>query len=155
MTTPTAWASLLMLAGLAACGGALNEAPDEPMLLGATHVVSPLLDDEGGVAPSAPALVPQDPAARTRRAAYASPAQAEQLQLALGAGVVSVQVDGAGLGWRGVEAAVQAARQQVLEEQLSFDAPVLVRGSHLPVAAAVADELVTAGFGRVFLVTAQ
>jgi hypothetical protein len=142
------------LALLQACG-----AGDEPAASGAAageseparlSVVSPLLHDDGSVMPTAPSAAPADPGARTRLGWYASRAQASQMSSALGSDVIHLQVQGTGAQALELDVAVAWGLQAA--GNLSNDAPVLVSGTDLRQAAAVANRLIDAGMTRVFLV---
>ncbi|RTL43020.1 MAG: hypothetical protein EKK53_10905 [Burkholderiales bacterium] len=152
MKSLNVWTGLLLVS-LAGCGGGQEAGAEAAPLVGALQVVSPLLDDEGGLYPTPDALLPADPSARTRRASYAHPAQADQLRQALGERVAVVEAGDGEPGWHGVAAAVRQVQGHHEAHQLGPEAPVLVRGGDLRLAAVVADELVAAGLTRVFLVT--
>lgn len=145
------------LALLAGCGGADSEdaTPDHRAgaLLLPESITSALLDDEGRVMPGDSAAVPQDPAARTRSGRYATPAQAEQLMLAMGSAAIGVTVGISAIAGDAIDIATAAVARQQAALGLGFDAPVLVRGPDLSLAAAVANRLEERGHARVFLVT--
>jgi len=163
MKTPHRRTGLLLAAAaaaLVACGGADPDVaePVRPQsadlraqILAAPPVVAPLLDDEGRVLPGDPEAEPADAQARTRAGRYATAAQAEQLAHAGSARVV--QVAPAANGPAAIEQAVADARRDLEADATRADAPVLVRGGDLALAARVADRLADAGHGRVFLVT--
>ncbi len=113
--------------------------------------LAPLVADDGSLMPASPRSVPQDRAARTRAGRYASPAQAEQMEQALGQDVLSVNI-----GCCGIEAAdlaVAIAQGLQAAHDLPRTAPVLVRGADLRLAAAVANRLSDEGYTQVWLVT--
>ncbi len=152
-------AGLCLGTALVGCGGDAGPAP--AAAAAATHaatraatrmtVVEPLLDNDGRPAPSLPGSEPADPGARTRTMRYATPAQAAQLEQALGAQAVRVEVgccDAEAVATaEGTVAGLRAAHG------LDADAPVLVHGSDLRQAAAVANRLEENGHAHVWLVT--
>lgn len=148
---PTPWrtlSALALAAALSACGGGdVDELPQ------ATAAATTLLDDEGAAMPSVPGAEPPDPRARTEARRYATQAQAEQLESALGNGLVIVTVEPAGDPVAAVDLAVMGAYAWQAAHDLDASAPVVVRGDDLVRAAQVADRLSTHGFDRVFLVT--
>ena len=97
--------SPVLVAVLAACGGgsggagsagdaaATVAAPPGIAAPSTVQPLSPLLDDEGNLAPSDPAAVPSDPAARTRAGRYATAAQARALEVALDQRVLRTVVE--------------------------------------------------------------
>lgn len=113
--------------------------------------VAPLLADDGSVMPSSPQAVPTDPGARTRAGRYASPAQAEQLQRALGSTLVRVAVPGSGAV--AIEEGAQRAHRLLAEMNLPASAPVLIEGADLRTAAALVDLLSANGMDNIWLVT--
>jgi len=144
---PTALVALLSALSLTACGGS-DEVPTASLEAHVATLAAPLLDDDGRVVPASPLLLPADPGARTRSGQYASGLQAAELERALRGGVLHVVVDEGG-----AEQAVGIARGLQAAQDLPDSAPVLVRGSSLREAAAVADRLTDEGMTRVFLVT--
>lgn len=144
---PTVVVALLSALSLTACGGS-EDAPSVALEAHASLLAAPLLDDDGRVVPASPLLQPADPGARTRSGHYASGLQAAELDRALRGGVLHVVVDEGG-----AEQAVGIARGLQAAQDLPDSAPVLVRGSSLREAAAVADRLTDEGMTRVFLVT--
>jgi hypothetical protein len=150
---------MLLAAGLvAACGGGSDDdgramALDGTSAISSARTIAPLLDDEGGVMAGDPAAVPDDPGARTRAAHYATEAQAEQVERAMGATAISLQVEPSLAAVSALELAVMTAYGLQASHDLRPDAPVLVRGADLRLAAAAADRIADAGFTRVFLVT--
>jgi len=147
-----ALSSALLPALLAACGGGA-EPEVRAQALVATSVVAPLLDDEGRVQLSDSAAVPADPGARTRSARYATPAQAAQLEAALGARAIPVTVEAGPDGSTAVEVAAGIVFGLQAAHDLPSDAPVLVRGAELRLAATLANRLDDAGLSHVFLVS--
>lgn len=146
--------SLLLLGtGLTACGGGGDADTAAPLLVG-VRVVSPLLDDAGGLHAGDPAAVPADPAARAQRAHHATADQAAQLEAALGAQAIPVRVDCAADVAAAASLALAQAQGLQLEHHLDVEAPVLVRGCDPRVAARVADHLAAHGHTRVFVVAA-
>lgn len=146
-TLTTALAAMLAALSLTACGGAAD-APAVALEAHAAMLAAPLLDDDGRIVPASPLLVPGDAGARTRLGHYASGLQAAELDRALRGDVLHVVVDEGG-----AEQAVGIARGLQAAQDLPDSAPVLVRGSNLREAAAVADRLADEGMTRVFLVT--
>lgn len=144
---PTVLVALLSALSLVACGGS-DELPTAAREAHAAILAAPLFDDDGRVVPASPLLLPADPGARTRSGHYASGLQAAELERALPGGVLHVVVDEGG-----AEQAVGIARGLQAAQDLPDGAPVLVRGSSLREAAAVADRLADEGMTRVFLVT--
>jgi hypothetical protein len=135
---------------LGACGGGDNAA-DTEAADGGAGVVSTLLADDGGSMPSAPDTVPADPAARTKAARYASSQQAEQLEHALGEGVLRVTVECCGVDR--VDQAIGIAQGMQAAGDLPNSTPVLVRAADLRLGAVAANRLADAGYGQVWLVT--
>lgn len=148
-------AALAALLALAACGGGSDGEPatDDRRTAAAAPVIAPLLDDEGRVMPSDPAAVPADPGAHTRAGRYATPAQAEQLEHTMGSTAISTEVDSGGDAAAAADLAVLHVHGQQASHGLGNEAPVLVRGADLRLAAAVANRLQANGYTRVFLVT--
>ena len=144
---PTVVVALWSALSLTACGGS-DEVPTAALEAHASLLAAPLLDDDGRVVPSSPMLLPADTGARTRNGQYASGLQAAELDRALRGGVLHVVVDEGG-----ADQAVGIARGLQAAHDLPDSAPVLVRGSSLREAAAVADRLADEGMTRVFLVT--
>jgi hypothetical protein len=150
---------MLLAAGLvAACGGGSDDdgggmALDGTSAISSVRTIAPLLDDEGGVMAGDPAAVPEDPAAWTSAAHYATEAQAGQVERAMGATAISLQVDPGVAAAAAVDLAVWSAYSLQASHGLQPDAPVFVRGADLRLAAAAADRIADAGFTRVFLVT--
>lgn len=146
---------LMCLAGaaaLGACGGGAATPATGAVLSTATFASQPpLIDDEGNTMPNAAGTEPADPGARTRSGRYASAAQARHLLEALGTDAIRAEVDccdaSAADEAEGVVAALRAAHS------LGPDAPVLVVGQDLRLAAAVANRLGDTGHTRVWLVT--
>jgi hypothetical protein len=143
---------------LAACGGgepetAANADGRARPLAAAPAVIAPLFDDEGNVVAASDSAVPADAAARTRSGRYATPDQATQLEETLGAMVIPVTVEPGPDAAAAVELAPQMVWGQQAAHELPSDAPVLVRGADLRLAAATVHQLEAAGHTRVFLVT--
>jgi hypothetical protein len=154
-------ALLLLAAGLvSACGGG-SSIDDEGRAMplaetsptASARTIAPLLDDEGGVMAGDPAAVPEDPAARTRAARYATEAQAAQVEAAMGATAIALQVEPSQTAVSAPDLAVTTAYGLQAAHGLPPGAPVFVRGADLRLAAAAADRIADAGFTRVFLVT--
>lgn len=151
----------LLAALLAACGGtdlpppasdvADGRATVTAVAAGGSDPVPPLLADDGSVMPAAPQAVPADAAARTRAGRYATRAQAEQLEGAMAAGIVRIEVRGSGAD--AVDAAVGMVRGLLAGRQLADDAPVLIEGGDLRSAAALVDRLAANGVSNTWLVT--
>ncbi|KNZ31463.1 MAG: hypothetical protein AD742_15730 [Methylibium sp. NZG] len=144
-----------------ACGGGSEQEGDTAYTAqtiqttdsAATAVVSPLFADDGSVMPSPPSLTPADPQAHTRAGRYATEAQAEQLESALGNRSISTVVNLGDNEPTVVEEAVSLALMHQSAHGLSLEAPVLVRVRDLRLAAATADSLADLGFRTVFVVT--
>ena len=157
LATLTTLTTLALTLGLAACGGgggAETTSAAEPTRSSdakAMQVISPLLADDGSAMPSAPQLVLADPGARTRARLYASSAQAEQIELALKDGVVTVDAECCGA--EGVVLTLGIAHGLQAARNLPNRVPFLVRGKDLRQAAAVANRLQEAGHENVWLVT--
>lgn len=151
--------TLLLLAGLAACGGGDGETPlavDESTpasaaTLGPATVTPPLLDNEGSFAAGDPRAEPADPGARTRTGRYASAAQARQLADALGPDAIEIEVGSCAAD--AVEHAVGITWGLQAARDLPPQTPVLVRGQDLRLAAAAANRLADGGLTHVWLVT--
>ena len=116
-----------------------------------TAAVAPLMDDDGTVLPSDLRAVPADPAARTQQQRYTTRQQAQALHDALQGDVIWVQVDCCDAA--GIDLAVLTVYGMQAAKDLPNTAPVLVHGSNLRRAAAVADRLAEHRMSRVFLVT--
>lgn len=150
-------AVITLAAGLAACGGdsagdATADGRAQP-LAAAPAIVSPLFDDEGHFQPVPPSAVPADTGARTRKGRYATPAQAALLENTLGVMVIPVTVEPGPDATAAVELATQMVYGHQAVHDLPADAPVLVRGPDLRLAAATVHQLEAAGYRRVILVT--
>ncbi len=150
----------LWIASLAACGGgdattAAAGAEDAGRAsietVGTGAVITPLLDDEGNITAVDANAAPDDPAARTRSGYYASPAQARQLADALGADAIEINVPCCSP--ENVDTAVGVVWGLQAAHNLPSETPVLVRGSDLRLAAAVANRLDEGGLTHVWLVT--
>ncbi len=137
---------------LAACGGAQDDTAPTGRAQ-ASSASTPLLDNEGLPLRSHPQLEPADAGARTQAGLYASETQAAQLEGSLGNRVLHVQVDTSAETAEAVDLAVLTAYGLQAAHDLDRDAPVLVRGKDLRLAAAAANRLHASGFTRVFLVT--
>lgn len=146
----------LISGGLTACGGSSTADNDGVSVAGrlalsGVEPVSTLVADDGSIMPSDPDAVPKDGAAWTRAGRYATARQAEQLERALGDGVLRVDVECCGIGHAdqaiGIAYGLQAAGN------LPNSAPVLVRAADLRLGAAVANRMSDAGYGNVWLVT--
>lgn len=141
-----------VVVGLAACGGGGDsaEAPAQAAPQAAT-IVSPLLHDDGSMAVGDSRARPLDAGAWTDNGRYATQAQARMLSDALRDELLNIEVEccsaqavdyAVGIAW-----GLQAARN------LPNDAPVLVRGADLRLAAATANRLASGGLTHVWLVT--
>jgi hypothetical protein len=149
-------ATLLLLA---ACGGSgLDDSPaataadTRAAILAAPPITPPLLDDEGQVLPADPAALPSDPLLRLASGRHATPAQARQLEAALGAKAISVKVATSADATADIEGAWLAGLGLQTAHDLDMDAPVLVRGADIQRAAEAARRFEAGGFSRVFLV---
>ena len=146
----------LIVACMSACGGGTagdseGIGGDTKPVLSGSDSFSTLLADDGSVMPSAPDTVPADHAARTKAGRYASAQQAEQLERALGDGVIRVNVECCGL--EGLDQAIGIAYGVQAAGDLPASAPVLVRSADLRIGAVAVDRLAEAGYGNVWLVT--
>lgn len=145
------WAGLALVMAsasvLSSCGGS-DEAATAHERRAATTT---LLDDDADVMAPDPAAVPADAGARTRQGRYATRAQGEALALALRGGVI--HVDLGCCGEAAADLAVMTAYGLQAAHDLPDDAPVLVQGDDLRLAASVVDRLVAGGYRRVWLVT--
>ncbi len=135
---------------IVACGGGDNAAESERGNTGAESF-STLLADDGISMPSMPDTVPADAAARTQSGRYASSRQAEQLERALGDGVIRVNVECCGV--EGVDQAIAIAYGVQAAADLPSSAPILVRAADLRLGALATNRLTDAGYGNVWLVT--
>lgn len=148
----------LLPAWLAACGGTDSE-PGDVTADGRARptevqtVTPPLLDDEGRPVAAVPAAVPADPAARTRHRRYATEVQAAMLEERFGVLAIPVTVEPGADAAAAMELATLMVFGHQAVHDLSPDAPVLVRGRDLRLAAATVHQLEAIGFTRVFLVT--
>lgn len=151
-----ALAGIALMALQGGCGGADADADADAAraarLLGATVVTSPLFDDNGLLFPAPSEAVPADAAVHTRSGHYATPAQAEQLEHALGPLVIAVIVEPGPDAAAAADQAAEAVIGRQAASALSFDAPVLVRSPDLRMASAAAQKLEAIGFSHVFLV---
>lgn len=154
--TTTALAGLALAVLLTACGG-VAEPEARAQALAVPHtaaaVVAPLRDDEGRVLLTDSAAVPADPGARTRSERYATAAQAAQLEAAMGNLAIPITVDPGADAAGAVEVATGIVQGMQAAHDLGSDAPVLVRGSDLRLAATLANRLEEVGFSQVFLVS--
>jgi hypothetical protein len=145
----------LMATLMAACGAGSDDAEpgaDLAQAQLATPVIATLLDDQGLPFPAHPEAVPADPGARTRNGLYATPAQAAQLEHALGAMAIPVTVEPGPDASTAVTLATQIVIGAQAAQDLPKDSPVLVRGQDSRLAAAAVNALVELGFERAFLV---
>ena len=151
--TPTLLAQLLLSALLVACGGTERPAEGASITTAAlaSWPVAPLVADDGSVLPTAPQAVPTDPGAHTRAGRYASPAQAAQLERALGSGLVRVAVRGSGA--EAVEEGEGQVRRLLAAMDLPASAPVLIEGADQRTAAALVNRLASHGVDNTWLVT--
>jgi hypothetical protein len=148
LAAATTAAALLM--ALTACGGGTTDAAAGaagPARSG-TDVSSTLMDDEGRM--QLASVQPRDAGARTRSTGYATEDQARQLEAALGADVLSTEVDCCGA--EAADLAVLTVWGLQAARDLPGTAPVLVRGADQRLAATVAQRLADGGFTRVWLV---
>lgn len=144
-----------LAANVVACGG-LDE--DTHLTLAtqqtaqARHAALPaLIGDDGSLSPSLPEATPAEPGARTRSGRYALQAQAIALDFERRGDVV--WVDAGCCGFDAADSAVGIVQGLRAAADVSPDAPVLVKGPDLRLAAFVADRLEEEGERRVFLVT--
>ena len=146
-------ALLAAFAGLAACGGGLEDsarlsAGQPPALLGAHHIIAPLVADDGSHWPTAGE--PADPAARSRTGRYASAAQAEQL--AQGSGLRAVRIAVPDGSAEGVEAAMAQVMRTLESGSDGESLGWLLQGPDARALAVVADRLADLGLQRVWVV---
>ena len=146
----TALPTLLIRTCLAACGGG-NGAAERDRAQGAAEPISTLLADDGTSLPPAPDTIPSDAASHTQLGRYASSLQAEQLERALGEGVLRVNVECCGI--EAVDQAIGIAHGMQAASDLPDSAPVLVRAADLRLGAAAANRMSAAGHANVWLVT--
>lgn len=145
-----------LAANVVACGGLDEEtrlALDTSQALAAAPPapLPGLIAYDGSPLPPVPEAVPADPAARTRSGYYALTAQATALDFERRGDVVWIDAACCGLDAAdSVRGIVQGLRA---DAEVSSDAPVLVKGRDLRLAAFVANRLEEAGERRVFLVT--
>lgn len=145
-----------LAANLVACGG-LDEdtrvglATQQPQAAVRTAPPPGLIADDGSLRPSLPEAVPADPGARTRSGRYALHEQAKALDFERRGDVVWVDV--ACCGFDAADSAVGITNGLRAAAEVSPDAPVLVQGSDLRLAAFVVNRLEEQGERRVFLVT--
>jgi hypothetical protein len=110
-----------------------------------------LIADDGGLRPSLPEAVPADAAAHTRSGRYALRTQAVALDFERRGDVVWVDVSCC--GFDDAPSARDIVHRLRATAEVSPDAPVLVQGADLRLAASVANRLEEEGERRVFLVT--
>jgi len=151
--TPTLLAPLLLSALLVACGGTERPAEGASITTAAlaSWPVAPLLADDGSIMPATPQAVPADPGAHTRAGRYASPAQAAQLERALGSSLVRVAVRGSGA--EAVKDGEDLVYSLLAAMSLPVSAPVLIDGADQRTAAALVDRLAAHGVDNTWLVT--
>lgn len=141
-------------ANVVACGGLEEDGADVAQDVRAALMAAPppgLIADDGSLRPSLPHAVPADPGARTRAGHYALLEQARALDLERRGDVVWLDANCCGTdAGDSVVGIVQGLR---LTTDVSPDAPVLVQGTDLRLAAFLADRLEEGGEHRVFLVT--
>ena len=144
-STPCRHAVLALLAGLAlaACGG--GDPADSSPSDAAAGLASTLLDDDGLPMPSDPSAVPAG-AGVLASPRYATRAQADTLQRALGVGAHRVAVDCCSAA--GVDAAVLSA----LDAAGTGASAVLIEGGDGALVLAAADRLQASGVERVWIV---
>ena len=147
-------ATCAWLLALTACGGgdplAVEQSARSPTLIELDPVPA-LLADDGSVMPTDPGTVPEDAAARTNNARYASSRQAEQLEHALGTDVLAVDIPCCGSN--AAESAIGLLRARQLAYVLPDSTPVLVHSADLRLGASVANRLLQRGYVNVWLVT--
>lgn len=154
-TAATLAAAALAAAHLAAC----SDLGEETRLAVATQQAQPasaappptLLAGDGTPRPSLPEAVPADAGARTQGGHYALPAQAVALDLERRGDVV--WVDPACCAFDSADSMREILKGLRASAEVSSDAPVLVKGADLRLAAHVVNRLEEAGERRVFLVT--
>lgn len=144
-----------LAANVVACGGLdddtrLTLAAQQPPE--ARHTTLPaLIGNDGSLSPSLPEATPADPGARTRSGRYALRAQAVALDFERRGDVV--WVDAGCCGFDAADSVVGIVHGLRAAADVSPDAPVLVKGPDLRLAAFVANRLEQEGERRVFLVT--
>jgi hypothetical protein len=160
-------AAILLVLCLAGCGG--SSSPDKPSGAGARRLgadepaaaqtadaaefVPPLIADDGSLMPALPRATPTDPGARTRAGRYATPAQADQLEAALGPRVL--RVDAHDVARLGVDTVAGIVHGLQAAADLGRSDPVLVEGSDPRLSATLADRLADDGLTRVWVVVAR
>lgn len=137
-------------ANLVACGG-IDDDAHLALARQRTGPLPALIADDGSLPPPAADAVPADPGARTRSGHYAVRAQAQALEFERRGDVV--WFDAACCGSDAIDSARGVVDGLRLAAWVSPDAPVLVTGDDLRLAAFMADRLEEEGERRVFLVT--
>jgi hypothetical protein len=139
-------------AAIAGCGGGqpADDTRADVHAVAAAATVPALVDDQGLPMPPVAEAVPADAGARTRSTGYATPAQAQAMEDAMGADLMSIDVGCCSL--EGADLAVLMVYGQQAARDLPSSAPVLVSGTDQRFAATVAQRLADAGFSRVWLV---
>jgi hypothetical protein len=156
----TGTAATLVAAALAAnvvaCGG-LDEdtrlalAAQQPQAAARTGPPPSLIADDGSLRASLAEAVPADPGARTRSGHYALREQAVALDFERRGDVV--WVDAGCCAFDAAASALGIVQGLRTAAEVSPDAPVLVKGQNLRLAAHVVNRLEEEGERRVFLVT--
>ncbi len=131
----------------AACGGGGDM---DGTTEAASRIVPPLIADDGSPMPSDPQASPADAAAWTVAGLYASAEQVEMLGVAR-ADLLHVEVSCCGI--EAADLAVWTAYGLRAAYDLPTNAPILVSGRDLRLAASVVDRLGEGGMTRVWLVT--
>lgn len=148
--------ALAVCALLAGCGRSLDAAKVQPAGIAQTLSAQndgdgapPLMGDDGQPTPSLVETVPAEPAARTWAGRYASAAQADRLQRALGSAAWRIDLGCCN------DAATRAALVSWADRALYGPPPraVLVEGDDAVAAADIADRIEEAGLGPVWVVT--
>jgi hypothetical protein len=145
-----------LAANVVACGGLdedtrLTLATQQPQAAARTAPLPSLIADDGTLPTSLAEAVPADLGARTRSGRYALHAQATALDFERRGDVV--WVDAGCCAFDAADTAVGIVHGLRAAADVSPDAPVLVKGTDLRLAAFVANRLEEEGERRVFLVT--
>jgi len=145
-----------LAANLVACGGVdedthLALATQQPQTAARNGPPPSLIADDGSLSASLPEAVPADPGARTRSGRYALREQGTALDFERRGDVV--WVDAGCCAFDAADTAQGIVQGLRTAAEVSPDAPVLVKGPDLRLAAHVVNRLEEEGERRVFLVT--
>lgn len=155
MTTMTPRALTLVLAtlltGLAACGG--SDFGAEGSSTARATAASTLLDDDGHIMPSVARAMPNELFGRAQAQHFATAEQAAQLEAALGARAVRLDLDAPGGAEAALAQGLAAGAQRAADTAgLPDGVPVLVHGRDLQQAMKLAGQLAEAGLTAVWVV---